>query len=79
MPAGAESRVRALFHDAGPHTVTVGESPRFEDMGGAVTLVIEGGRVRFNVNLGPVERRGIRISARMLQLAGRVDRATPEK
>ena len=41
VPAGAESRARALFHDAGPHTVTVGESPRFEDMGGAVSLVLE--------------------------------------
>jgi hypothetical protein len=79
VPAGAESRAGALFRDAGPHTVTVGESRRFENMGGAVTLVIEGGRVRFNVNLRPVERRSIRISARMLQLAGRVDRATPEK
>ena len=37
------------------------------------------GRVRFNVNLRPVEERGIRISARMLQLASRVERATPEK
>ena len=30
---------------AGPYTVTVGESPRFEEMGGAVSLVVEGGRV----------------------------------
>ena len=51
VPAGAESRAGALFHDAGPHTVTVGESRRFESMGGAVTLVIEDGRVRFKVNL----------------------------
>lgn len=79
VPAGAESRARALFREAGSSTVTVGESRRFEDMGGAVTLVIEGGRVRFNVNLRPVERRGVRISARMLQLASRVERATPEK
>jgi len=79
VPAGAESRAGALFRDAGPHTVTVGESHRFEGMGGAITLVIEGGRVRFNVNLRPIERRGIRVSARMLQLASHVDRATPEK
>jgi hypothetical protein len=48
-------------------------------MGGAVTLLLEDGRVRFKVNLRPVEARGIRISARMLQLASRVDRATPER
>ena len=79
MPAGTESRASALFGDAGPHAVTVGESPGFEDRGGAVTLVIEAGRIRFNVNLRPVEQRGIRISARMLQLASHVERATQEK
>ena len=79
VPAGAESRAGAFFRDAGPYTVTVGESPHFEDVDGAVTLIIEGGRLRFNVNLRPVEQRGIRISARMLQLANHVERATPEK
>lgn len=80
IPAGAEPRAVHLLHEAaGPHTVTVGESPRFEQMGGAVTFVLEAGRVRFNVNLGPVEERGVRISARMLGVASRVDRATPEK
>ena len=76
---GAETRGEALLYEAGTHTVTVGESPRFEKMGGAVTFVVEGGRVRFNVNLRPVEERGVRISARMLHVASRVDRATPEK
>ena len=32
-------------------------------MGGAVNLVVDSGRVRFNVNLQPVEERGVRISA----------------
>jgi len=44
-----------------------------------VSLVVEDGRVRFSVNLSPVEDRGVRISARMLKLASRVTRATPEK
>ena len=79
VPHGSESRAAALIHHGGPHTVTVGESQRFAELGGAVTLVVEGGRVRFHVNLKPVEDRGIRISARMLTLASRVDRATPEK
>lgn len=79
VPAGAESRAAALVRRAGPHTVTVGESNEFEEMGGAVNFVLEGGRVRFNVNLRPVEERGVRISARMLHVAGRVDRTKPEK
>ena len=78
IPAGAETRAGGLLK-SGPHTVTVGESPRFAQMGGAVTFVLEGGRVRFHVNLRPVEERGVRISARMLHVASRVDRAKPEK
>jgi hypothetical protein len=79
VPAGAEPRAAVLIRQGGRHTVTVGESYGFEDLGGALTLVLEAGRVRFNVNLSPVEDRGIRISARMLQLANRVDRVKPEK
>ena len=77
VPAGAETP--ALLRERSAHTITVGESNRFEDMGGAVRFVLEGGRVRFNVNLQPVEERGVRISARMLKLANRVERATPPK
>src|SRR5687767_10822045 len=79
VPSGTESRAAVSLRQTGTHTITVGESRRFEDMGGAVSFVLEGGRVRFNVNLRPVEDRGVRISARMLQLASRVDRTTPEK
>jgi uncharacterized protein DUF4154 len=79
VPTGAESRAGAILHQQGSYAVSVGESPRFGDMGGAVTLVLEEGRVRFKVNLQPVERRGIRISARMLQAASRVDRTMPAR
>jgi hypothetical protein len=79
IPEGTELRAAPLLRKSGPYTVTVGEPRRFEDMGGAVSFVLEGGRVRFNVDMVPVEERGVRISARMLKLANRVDRATPEK
>jgi hypothetical protein len=79
VPSGTESRAGAVVQQENSFAVTVGESPRFEAMGGAVNLILQGGRVRFNVNLQPVESRGIRISARMLQLANRVGRATPAK
>ena len=79
VPAGTEARAATMMHQSGPHTVTVGESPRFEKSGGAVNLVLDSGRIRFNVNLQPVEDRGVRISSRMLHLASRVDRAMPQK
>ena len=72
------ARAATLLNHSGPYTVTVGES-RIRRDGWRVSLVVDGGRVRFNVNLRPVEERGVRISARMLQLASRVDRATPQK
>jgi hypothetical protein len=79
VPAGTESRAAAVMRQTGSHTITVGESRRFEDLDGAVSFVLDGGRVRFTVNLRPVEQRGVRISARMLSLATRVDRTTPSK
>jgi hypothetical protein len=79
VPASAEERAVTVLRSTAPHTVTVGESRQFEQMGGAVNLVVDSGRVRFNVNLQPVEERGVRISARMLHLATRVDRTTPQK
>jgi hypothetical protein len=79
VPAGSESRASAIIQQDTSFAVTVGESARFEAMGGAVNFILDEGRVRFNVNLQPVESRGIRISARMLQLANRVGRATPAK
>ena len=78
VPAGTESRAAAILRQISSPTITVGESRRFEDLGGALSFVLEGGRVRFTVNLQSVEERGVRISARMLKLASRVDRA-PEK
>ena len=79
VPEGVEARAGALLRHRGSHAVTVGESSRFETMGGAVTLVLDAGRIRFNVNLEPIEARGVRVSARMLKLANRVDKASPEK
>lgn len=79
VPASAEAQTPGLVRQSGPHAVTVGESSRFEERGGAITFLLEGGRLRFSVNLHPVEERGVRISARMLRLASRVDRVTPAK
>ena len=37
VPEGSESRAAAVVRHSGPHTVTVGESHRFEELGGAVS------------------------------------------
>jgi hypothetical protein len=75
IPSGSESRALRLLELTQTWAVSVGESRRFLALGGAINLFLEGGRVRFSVNLRPVDRRGIRISARMLQLASEVQGA----
>ena len=79
VPSSSDGRAAPVFRHSGAPAVVIGESSRFLARGGAVNLFIEEGRVRFNVNLGPLEQRGIRVSARMLQLATRVDCPVTDK
>ena len=79
VPSSSDDRSAAVLRNPGAPAVFVGESSRFLGRGGAVNLFTEGGRVRFDVNLAPVEQRGIRISARMLQLATHVNRPPTDK
>ena len=49
--------------------LTVGESPDFLRRGGIIAFVVDGGRVRFDVNLMMAEARGLSLSSRLLQVA----------
>ncbi|HRI43186.1 MAG TPA: YfiR family protein [Fimbriimonadaceae bacterium] len=49
--------------------LTVGESPGFTAKGGIINFVIEGGRVRFDVNPDLANAAGIQISSKLLSLA----------
>jgi hypothetical protein len=53
----------------GTPTLTVGEAPGFIEQGGLIRFYVDGGTVRFEINREAAERSGIRISARLLQLA----------
>jgi len=50
----------------------VGETPDFLDYG-MVAFTVENQRVRFDVNLKEAQEAGLRISARMLDCARRVE------
>jgi hypothetical protein len=56
----------------GAPILTIGESDTFWREGGLVNFVVEGGRVRFDVNATAAERRGLRLSANVLRVARRV-------
>lgn len=57
--------------------LTVGDSPRFLDDGGAIRFVIEGDRVKFDVNLPAVERAGLSVASAVLRVARHVEKTSP--
>ncbi len=52
--------------------LTVGDAPGFIDQGGMINFVLEGSKVRFDVNQEAAERAGLKISSRLLALAKHV-------
>lgn len=54
--------------------LTVGESGRFAEAGGMIRLLVEEGRVRFDINAGVAERAGLRLSSQLLKLARHVEK-----
>ena len=60
------SVVAALNHAA---ILLVGEGEEFLQQGGMISLVSEGGRMGFEINLGAAQRAGLRLSSRLLLLA----------
>jgi hypothetical protein len=53
----------------GASVLTVGEAPDFLEMGGMVRLLLEGDRVRFEINLGAAEGAHLKLSSKLLSLA----------
>jgi hypothetical protein len=56
----------------GAPVLTVGESPGAIQRGVMINLVMEGSRIRFDVNKEAADQAGLRISAPLLRLARRV-------
>lgn len=53
----------------GAPVLLVGETARFAETGGIVNFVIAANKVRFEVNPEAAERRGLRVSSKLLSLA----------
>jgi hypothetical protein len=52
--------------------LTVADSNGFADRGVMINFVLEGSKVRFEINTGAADRAGIKISSKLLQLAKKV-------
>jgi len=59
--------------------LTVGDSGQFADRGGMIQLIKDPNRFRFTINVDAVNRSGLRISSRLLQLAGRAPAAASSR
>jgi hypothetical protein len=70
VPQSQASRVAAALRAAGSGPVLlVGESPNFLSAGGTINLFVEGGRMRFDVNLSAAAARGLVASSKLLRIA----------
>jgi hypothetical protein len=54
--------------------VTVGESPSFARKGGTINFVVQGDKLRFEINMTAAERSGVKISAQLQKLAAAIQR-----
>lgn len=71
VPASAEAADLLRTTVSAP-ILTIGESDGFLRNGGVVAFVIEQGHVRFDVNRASAERRGLKLSSRLLRVARNV-------
>jgi hypothetical protein len=60
----------------GSNVLTVGESPDFIRRGGIVQFVLQGSKVRFEINLAAAQQMGLKLSSELLKLAVAI-RRTP--
>jgi hypothetical protein len=60
-------QILAILGDAS--VLTVSDLPQFSQRGGMVQFVLDGNRVRFEVNLTPVERAHLAMSSQLLKVA----------
>ena len=65
----AKSTPSVLEHVRGKSVLTVGESAGFGQHGGMVNVLLNGGRIRFEVNPHAAEQAHLQISSRLLSLA----------
>jgi len=70
LSAAEASRLHKLIEDLDKVAVlTVSDMPQFAQRGGMIQFVLEGSRVRFEVNLTATQRAGLTLSSDLLKVA----------
>ena len=64
------TNLQELFGAAKKHNIlTIGDSPRFAEMGGMIGFVVYKDRVRLEVNLVTIKHTELKVSAKLLEIA----------
>jgi hypothetical protein len=71
VPRGREPAALPLLQASRRGAVTVGESDRFLDQGGAIRFFTDGGRIHFDINPTSADKQGVKFSSQLLRLARR--------
>jgi hypothetical protein len=75
ISSARENQLPAILTALGTSNVlTVSDMPSFTRLGGMIQFVIEGKRVRFEINLNAAQRAGLSLSSQLLKLAVAVRR-----
>lgn len=70
IPASEEPRLGWVLEKLkGTPTLTVGETRGFARRGGAINFLLEGDRLRFEINATAAEAAGLKVSSQLLKLA----------
>lgn len=80
ISSSEESQLREVLTTLDKLAVlTVSDLPQFLRRGGMMQFVLDGNRVRFEVNVTSVERSGLTLSSQLLKLAMNVRKGAPSK
>jgi hypothetical protein len=78
ISSSEDSRLKQILDSLGSTSVlTVSDLPGFIQRGGMVQFVLEGNRVRFEVNSATTERAGLTLSSELLKVAISVRKSSP--
>jgi len=70
VSASEKTHLRSILEALkGANTLTVGDTPRFAEMGGVINLVLQDNLVHFEINVDAARSHGLTISSRLLGLA----------
>jgi hypothetical protein len=77
ISSSEDKRLKGILISLGTASVlTVSDLPNFAQRGGMVQFILEGNRVRFEVNSATAERAGLTLSSELLKVAVNVRRST---